>query len=143
MRLICGLLMPGGAVDPVTARARSLTVSWLRWGYFGAIIESDSIDVILKRAAESGQDYCLIQSAGHIISEQSSIYGGRSRSFFEVLADWTARNTFTALASGGRCFLVDLKRYRQHGHATVDFPVEFAEFFVDLGPDLTRQPEFL
>ncbi|MGA3239232.1 MAG: hypothetical protein ABSG03_23390 [Bryobacteraceae bacterium] len=143
MRLICGLLMPCGPVDSTTARARSLTVSWLRWGYFGAVIEADRIDVILRRAAESGQDYCLIQSAGHIIGEQSSIYGGRSRSFFEALADWTARNEFTALGSGGRCFLVNLKRPWQHGHATVDFPGELAGFFIDLGPDLTRQPDFL
>jgi len=143
MRLICGLLMPRGTVGSATARARSLTVSWLRWGYFGAVIEAGSVDEILSRAAESGQDYCLIQSAGHIIGEQSSIYGGRSRSFFEVLADWTARNDFTVLASGGRCFLVNLKGSWQHGQATVDFPRELAEFFIDLGPDLACQPEFL
>jgi hypothetical protein len=143
MRLICGLLMPRGMPVPPTSRARSLTVSWLRWGYFGAVIEADSVDVILRRAVESGHDCCLIQAAGHIISEQSSIYGGRSRPFFEVLEDWTIRNNFTALESGGRCFLVNLKEHWQDGHATADFPAELAEFFIDLGPDLTRQPEFL
>lgn len=143
MRLICGLLTSGGTADPVAARARSLTVSWLRWGYFGAVIEADSIGAILKRAAESGQDYCLIQSTGHIISEQSGIFGGRSRSFFEALADWTCRNDFTALASGGRCFLVNLRRGWRDGDATADFPRELAEFFIDLGPDLAWRPEFL
>jgi hypothetical protein len=143
MRLICGLLTPRGAADPVAPRARSLTVSWLRWGYFGAVIEADSIDAILSRAAESAQDYCLIQSAGHIIGEQSSVFGGRSRSFFQALADWTCRNDFTALAAGGRCFLVNLKRHWRDGDATADFPAELAEFFIDLGPDLTRRPEFL
>jgi hypothetical protein len=143
MRLICGLLMPRGAVGPLTARARSLTVSWLRWGYFGAVIEADSIDAILQRAAESGQDYCLIQPAGHIISEQSGIFGGRSRPFFEALAHWTCRNDFTALASGGRCLLVNLKRYWRDGDVTADFPAELADFFIDLGPDLVRRPDFL
>lgn len=143
MRLICGLLMPRGAAGPTCDRARSLTVSWLRWGYFGDVLEADSIDAILKRAAESGQDYCLIQSAGHIISEQSGIFGGRSRSFFEALADWTSRNDFTALASHGRCTLVNLKRHWRHGDATADFPAELAEFFIDLGADLTCRPDFL
>jgi hypothetical protein len=151
MHLICGLLMPRGAADSISARARSLTVSWLRWGYSGAVLEADRIDVILQRAAESGQDYCLIQSAGHIIGEQSSIHGGRSRSFFGALEDWTAQNDFMALGSGGRCFVVNLKKYRELGRpsfadfkqAMLDFPEELAEFLTDLGGDLAGQPEFL
>jgi len=141
--MICGLLMSRGRTGPVTARARSMTVSWLRWGYFGAVIEADDIGVILQRAAESGQDFCLIQAAGHMISEQSGIYGGRSQSFFEVLNDWTARNDFKALGSGDRCLLVNLRSEWQPGLPTVDFPEELAAFFIDLGPDLSLRPEFL
>jgi hypothetical protein len=143
MSLICGLLMPRGRLDPATGRARGLTVSWLRWGYFGAIIEADSVEAILDRAAESGRDYCLIQAAGHIVGEHSSIYGGRSRPFFGVLEDWTSRNDFAALSSDGRCLLVNLKSDWRYGQAAADFPAELTEFFIDLGPEAARLPEFL
>ncbi|HUA58744.1 MAG TPA: hypothetical protein VML19_08330 [Verrucomicrobiae bacterium] len=151
MDLIAGLWTPAGVADAMSARARSFTISWLRWGYRGQILEAGAIDPILQRAADSAHEFCLVQRAGSVIREQSGICGARSRPFFEMLDDRTAHRDFLMLGWRGRCFLVNLEQYRQRGRppfaeferAARDFPPELAEFLVDTGSDLTGDPEFL
>jgi len=110
----------------IGARARSLTVSSLRWGYFGDIIENTSVDGILSTALATGSRYCFIQSHGHTIVERSGVNGTRSSNFFETLREWLATTDFFvagAVVHGrdgkqgllSRCLLVDLDCYRRIG----------------------------
>jgi len=115
------------AGDPaVAARARSLTVSALRWGYFGDILEGASIDQLLSRARAERYDYCFIQSYGHTVTERAGPHGSRTSNFFDRLRQWLPANEFlvagaaVAATKGGygllsRCLLVDLRRYHEVG----------------------------
>src|SRR4051795_3762583 len=109
-RLVCGLLDTSHAAgDPAAARrARDLTVSWIRWGYFGDIFEGATVDALLTRAADAGYAYCLIQAWGHILIEDASPNGGKSTDFFSALHDWMARNRFVLAGVPGRCLVANL-----------------------------------
>ncbi|HKA00561.1 MAG TPA: hypothetical protein VKE70_28815 [Candidatus Solibacter sp.] len=128
LRLVCGLLNTSDESNNsrLASRARDLTVSWLRWGYFGDILEDTSVDAIVHRAFEQGYEHCLIQSYGHIISERSSPQGGRAQHFFDLLQEWIADRDY--LAAGkifrspagewgllSRCLLVNVQRCHQFG----------------------------
>ncbi len=54
-----------------------------------------------------------------------------------------ARNDFTALGSSCGCLLVNLRNDWQYGEPTAQFPAELSEFFICLGADLKKRPEFL
>jgi hypothetical protein len=110
----------------LAARARSLTVSSLRWGYFGDILEGVSVDQLLSGAQAQGYDYCFIQSYGHTVAEKAGPHGARTSNFFDRLRqglpanDFLITGTAVATAEGGygllsRCLLVDLRRHREFG----------------------------
>ncbi len=110
----------------LAARARSLTVSSLRWGYFGDIFEDASIDQLLSQAVEQRYDYCFIQSYGHTIAEKAGPQGACTSNFSDTLRQWLSANDFlvtgtpvvTAAGEYGllsRCLMVDLRRYREFG----------------------------
>ena len=169
-KLVCGILesRPSGVAE----KARDLTISWLRWGYFGRIIAADNVDRILTNAAGGGYDYCLIQSCGHILAERSGVQGSAGVSFFEALERWISQGDFFVAAKvadpgGGldrRCLLIDLRYYRQSGRPSFEscppgatfiaeslrrgipireFGPEIESYLVDLGPDLDLHPGFL
>ena len=149
--LICGLLgspetaiagSPGG-------RARDLTVSWLRWHYFGEIIESPELGRILTRARATGIRYCLVQGYGHVVAEHAGPSGGKARSFFDALEEWVAGHDFAFAGIAGRCLMVDLDAWEQAGEPALDaatlvpFGPDLAGHLIDLRPDLTAASGFL
>src|SRR5947209_19777949 len=151
LRIVCGLLdPPESAWDPKLAgRARDLSVSWLRWGYFGDILEGQSVDALLARAAQGGNDYCLIQSWGHILAEHAGPNGGRSRSFFDALPGWIAGTRFCLAGVRDRCLLVDLNAWHSLGRPpsaalpVTAFGPELSGCLIDLRPDLSAGGPFL
>jgi hypothetical protein len=144
-RIVCGLL---NAPDDC-GRARDLTVSWLRWGYFGDILEDSNVDAILQRAEQAGYEYCFVQGSGHIVTEHASPNGGKSRSFFEALPEWIAGNSFCMAGLADRCLLVDLAAWRNLGRPSAatlpvtNFAPELSAHLIDLEPDLSAAGPFL
>jgi len=71
-KIIFGILKQTSS-EPNTLLERELesyTLSWLRYGYYGDIIEESSIAAILEKAYEAGYQYCFILKAGVLIKEQ-------------------------------------------------------------------------
>jgi len=148
--LICGLL---GSSETAIAgspkgRARDLTVSWLRWHYFGEIIEEKELGRILARARATGARYCLVQGYGHVVAEHAGPNGGKARSFFDALEDWTSGKEFVFAGTPGRCLMVDLHTWASAGEpapeaaAPVPFGPDLAGHLIDLRPDLTAAAGF-
>jgi hypothetical protein len=132
-RLVCGLLDTSEEVQcsKVSAKARSLTISWLRWKYSGTILEGKSVDEILQRAQSAGYDYCFLQSHGHIITERWSPHHDESSEFFHLLEHWNSTTDFfvtgqiikhSALGYGllSRTLLVNLNHYGNLGRPQYD-----------------------
>jgi len=149
--LICGLLGSPESAGPGTAegRARDLTVSWLRWHYFGEIVEDADLHRLLSRAEESGKRYCLVQGYGHIVAEHAGPNGGKARSFFDALDDWASSRDIIYAGIPGRCLLVDLPAWAKAGKplpndaAPVSFGQDLAGHLIDLRPDLSAAGGFL
>jgi len=123
--LVCGLLAPDQTSEN-HRKARSLTVSWLRWGYTGDIVEGTSVDDILNVCASRDFDYCFILGAGMIVRQQRTPEQDEAAEFFPALSRWVGKKTFlvcgevlcTPERSQGlrsRWLLVDLRRYREFG----------------------------
>ena len=110
-------------IDSPTLRDR--TLSWLRFGFQGSVIESSSIKSILNQAWECGHDACFIQTPGNIISEDWALphwgqidfhtYLNQSleRNDFLVCADLIKTRNYYALNT--KCFLVNLNQYQSLG----------------------------
>ena len=149
--LICGLLgsSESAAAGTPGGRARDLTVSWLRWGYFGEIIEEAELGPILARARGAGARYCLVQGYGHVVSEHAGPNGGTARSFFDALQDWTKEHDFLFAGIPDRCLLVDVAAWTEAGEPSIDaapvlpFGPDLAGHLIDLRPDLTAAAGFL
>jgi hypothetical protein len=148
--LVCGLLgSPSRAYkDGSAARARDLTVSWLRWNYFGDILEDEDLGRLLTRASEAGHRHCLVQGYGHIVTEHSGPNGG-TRSAFDVLDDWAQKRDFVFAGIPSRCLLVNLSAWRRVGRPSVElspplpFGPELGGRMLDLGLHLEDGAEFL
>jgi len=107
-------------VDP-----RDLTLSWLRFGYQGNVIESVSIDEILQQAVKEGFNACLIQRPGNIISEDWMLPHWGKSDFHECVAKHFHSSDFlicanyvqndSAVCIDTNCFLVNLELYQQYG----------------------------
>src|ERR1700683_4801541 len=95
-RLVCGVLDTSREVRDAEAssKARSLTISGLRWGFSGNIVEGKSVNEILDRAQEAGYDYCFLQAYGHIVTEQWSPQHDESMEFFHLLRHWIETTNF-------------------------------------------------
>ncbi|TWD51167.1 hypothetical protein FB480_105130 [Agrobacterium vitis] len=145
--IACGLIIP-----PIphanSPRARALTVSWLRWNYFGDIFEDGSVDNLLTRVANTGVRYCLVQGYGHILTEHAGPNGGKAISAFDALRTWAKDRTFIFAGVADRCLLVDLEAWQQHGKPRMEqaklmpFGPELAGHMVDLQPDLSEAADF-
>lgn len=110
---------------------RDLTLSWLRFGYQGKVIESTSINTILDQAMEQGQRACFIQAPGNIISEDwmlphwqqadfhESVQQHLRRDDFLICADFTEKEGYFSLDTN--CFLVNLLHYRALGCPSFGF----------------------
>jgi hypothetical protein len=127
VRIAFGLLDTSAeANDPaLSAKARGLTASSLRWFHHGDILEAPTVDKILGHA-EAEYNYCLVQSYGHMIMERSGPAGSRPHDFHELLQEWlSAANPFiagrivrgpqTGFGIMSRCFLINLESYRRFG----------------------------
>jgi hypothetical protein len=144
----CGLLGNREAAAPGTAtgRARGLTVAWLRWHYFGEIIEDADLASILARAQAGGHLYCLVQGYGHIVTEHAGPDGGKARGFFDALEDWVGAHDFVFAGIPGRCLLVDLAGWSRAGEpiggTILPFGPELEGHLTDLGADLATAAPF-
>ena len=148
--LICGLLGSPESAGAGTAagRARDLTVSWLRWHYFGEIVEDADLHRLLIRARATGVRYCLVQGYGHVVAEHAGPSGGKARSFFDALEEWTHGREFIFAGIPGRCLLVDLTAWTRDGEPGLDdaaapFGSGLEGHLIDLRPDLTNAAGFL
>lgn len=146
--IVCGLLgdRAEAGAGTATGRARDLSVAWLRWHYFGEIIEEPDVARILRRAQATGRRYCLIQGYGHIVAEHAGPDGGKARGFFEALEPWVGAHDFIFAGVAGRCVLVDLAAWSRAGEPRLG---ELAPFgpaleghLSDLGADLSAAAPF-
>src|SRR5215469_14732308 len=150
-QLVCGLLdRSNGRASAATRRARDLTIAWLRWGYFGDIIEDTRLERILASALERGYRYCLVQGHGHILTEHASPHGRPARHFFAALEDWMSGRTFRFAGTAERCLLVDLQAWAEGGRPPCDeadppvpFDAALQAYLLDLAPDLSGGRGFL
>ena len=106
----------------VAAKCRDYTISCCRFDYFGPLIESDCVDDLLERACQSGRQYCLVQSYGHVMFRYRSGGSSINTNFLKTLMPWVSRHDFFV---AGRvveephrwygleetCFLVNLQHY--------------------------------
>ena len=122
--LVYGLLDTTAAIQDRTlaSKCRELTLAWSRYDYHGPIIEHDSIDKIVSRAAERQYRYCFIQAYGQVIHERWTPDTEGSDGFLAMLKDCLLALEGMAAGqilrtNGGRdgldhhCLLVDLQRY--------------------------------
>ena len=133
--LVFGLLDTSAQIaEPrLAAKARSLTLAWTRYKYFGAILEDDRIEAILAQALERGFRYCLIQAYGHLLDEVWVPDGGEAVDLTAALSRWLrhAELLVAGRPIGGpdrgygldpRCLLVDLERYAALGRPAFGEP---------------------
>lgn len=109
-----------------TPTQRDRTLSWLRFGYQGPVVESHSIECILDKALEADADACLIQTSGNIISEDWMLPHWGQADFHASLIQWLENNSdFLVCADfqkideyfglNTECFLVNLHQYKALG----------------------------
>ncbi len=133
--LVFGLLDTSAQIaEPrLAAKARSLTLAWTRFKYFGVILEDTRIDGILERALERGFRYCLIQAYGHLLEEVWIPDGGEAVDLAAALSRWLQSTELLVAGHwvGGpnrgygldpRCLLVDLERYAALGRPAFGEP---------------------
>ena len=126
--LVFGLLDTSAQIaEPrLAAKARSLTLAWTRFKYFGVILEDTRIDAILARAIERGFRFCLIQAYGHLLEEVWVPDGGEAVDLPTALLRWLRDAELLVagrwIGGGDRgygldrgCLLVDLERYAALG----------------------------
>jgi hypothetical protein len=146
--IVCGLLgdRAGAGAGTATGRARDLSVAWLRWHYFGEIIEDSDLTRILARARAAGHRYCLVQGYGHVVAEHAGPDGGKAGGFFDALDQWVSAHDFVFAGVPGRCLLVDLVAWSRAGEpgdcATVPFGPALEGHLIDLGTDLADAAPF-
>ena len=64
---------------------KEITEFFTRFKYFGPIIVEKSVNAVLDKALDSGAEYCIVQSVGHIIMEAT---------FFEHIEKWIDKKNF-------------------------------------------------
>jgi hypothetical protein len=160
-RLAFGLLDTSKQLrNPVlSAKLRSFTISWARYGYHGPIFEGDSIEDILAQAAAGDYGFCLIQAYGHVIIEPWTPANWNGKNFHQSLANLIECNNFLLTSSNTPeisrsippCLLVNLVQWDEAGRPPLKpvaggcssqicatFPQEMADRTLFLGPDATQ-----
>lgn len=104
---------------------RDITLSWLRFGYQGAVIESCELDTILEQAINQGHQYCFVQMPGNVISEDWMLPHWQVADFHQCLESLTKRDDFLVTADliqhegyfkiDPRCMLINLNHYQALG----------------------------
>ncbi len=157
-----GLFNPGDSNNKKSRHSdlRDLTLSWLRFGYQGPVIESDSVDTILETALNEGHDACFIQMPGNIINEEWKLPHWEEADFYDCLQQILGKNKFLIcvntygesgyFAIDKSCFLVDLGMYQKmgcpcfgeklRGHKN---PIKPRLTQTELGSDLDKMKEYL
>lgn len=107
------------------ARLRDLTITWSRYGYQGPVIEHPALDAILEQALDGGYQACLIQTPGHIISEDWLLPHWGRAGFHDCLEHWLANEDALVSAEllrgkhyfglNPECMLINLKHYQALG----------------------------
>lgn len=110
---------------------RDLSLSWLRFGYQGPVIESNSINTILSQAIENEYQWCFIQTPGNIISEDWMLPHWQKADFHTSLKQLTSKEDFLVSANiiatddyfslDCSCFLVNLSHYKNMGYPDFGF----------------------
>jgi hypothetical protein len=126
--LVFGLLDTSEKIDDrsVALKLRSRTISWTRYGYQGLMIEKPSAEEILDEALALDYQYCLIQSYGHIITEDWHPKNSKRANFHGALRNWIATRDFfitghllfddeLGYGLSEQCLLVNLDDYRRFG----------------------------
>lgn len=104
---------------------RDLTLSWLRFGYQGSVIESGSLNAILDQAIEQGYRACLIQVPGNIISENWMLPHWQKDDFHRCVEQLFAKDDFLVCANfiqvadyyalDPSCMFINLEHYQALG----------------------------
>ncbi len=120
------LVSPDGQGSSTKSRLRELTLAWSRYGYHEDIVEAHSVDAALRRVAASDAQYCLLQTAGHVIDEQWYLPHWQREGFYQGMqrlmgiGDFLVAGEWLTSPQGGLslqtdCLLVDMRRYRVMG----------------------------
>ena len=107
-----------------SARARDLTIAWSRYKYFGEIIEHRDLDEILRRAAATSADFCLVQSYGHILAEVWRADNAEAPEIMQAIEEWIGQQEFlltgrlhkdeqSGITAEVSFLLINLRRYRE------------------------------
>ncbi|MFC3032187.1 hypothetical protein ACFOEE_06625 [Pseudoalteromonas fenneropenaei] len=125
-KLIYALVSEHGNNSAYQRKLRELTIAFCRYGYRDEIIEAATIDLALQQAANRDADYCLLQSAGHVIDEQWYLPHWSEQGLRHGIAQLCQQTDFLlagevvkgesgALGLATDCFLVNLRHYRALG----------------------------
>jgi hypothetical protein len=133
--LVFGLLNTREKINDkrLAMKLRSRTLSWSRYGYQGIIIEKDSAEEILDQALTLNYRYCLIQSYGHIITEDWHPQNAKAANFHSALKNWLETRDFfitghilfddeLGYGLSEQALLVNLDDYRQFGRPRLGTP---------------------
>lgn len=104
---------------------RDISLSWLRFGYQGPVIESCELDTILDHAINQGYQYCFVQMPGNVISEDWMLPHWQVADFHQCLATLAKRDDFLVSADliqhegyfsiDPSCMLINLNHYQALG----------------------------
>lgn len=94
--IVFGILNETGTMaEPTLARKlRDITLAWSRYQYRGLVLEGESVDEVLSRAAHTGSRYCFILSAGCVVVETWSESDPGGRSLLDALEEWVEGHDF-------------------------------------------------
>jgi len=137
--------------DRLADKLRNFTIAWSRFGYHDTLLESDTLDSLLREALELGYTYCLVQSYGHVIGETWIPKHWEQVDFQTALGRWIDSHDFfvtgTVLYSkegwyglADDCLLVNLQHYAALGQPEFGQPattsVEVIKPRATMEPDL-------
>jgi len=105
-----------------TPSLRDISLSWLRFGYQGSVIESNCLETILDQAIEQGFSYCFVQMPGNVISEDWMLSHWQTDDFHHCLEQLTKRNDYLVCADliqtehyfalDPHCMMINLQHYQ-------------------------------
>jgi hypothetical protein len=118
--LVFGLLRGPADADHaiLSEKLRSYTISWMRYGYHGPILEGSAAD-IMNKALARGYRYCFIHWPGNIVSETWTPKHWGRRDFYDALASWIKSEDFF-VEHADQCLLVNLVEYEKLDRPSLD-----------------------
>jgi hypothetical protein len=126
--LVVGVLKPSVEAEneDLRTKLRDLTIACCRFDFSGPLFESDSVDDLLDRAAETGAGHCVIQSHGHAMVRLRDIPQAIDTNFIKAVRAWLHGQDFFVAGQvlgdpaswyglDELCFVVNLEDYRRFG----------------------------